>query len=73
MKNTHIPIDIHYFDAKGKLIQSHQMRVEKDPANPKQAYDSVKPAVTALEVAPGSLKDAKPLQAILCVDTLPTQ
>lgn len=73
MKNTLIPIDIHFFDAKGNLLRSLHMPVEKDPANPMKSYESGKPALTALEVAPGAIKSVKPLVSKLCVETLPSQ
>lgn len=69
MKDTLIPLDIHFFNAKGVLTNSHSMPVEKNPAEPSKTYPSKGPISTALEVAPGAIKNSRPGQA-LCVQTL---
>jgi uncharacterized membrane protein (UPF0127 family) len=70
MKDTLIPLDIHYFNEKGILTNSAKMPVERDPAHPKKIYSSAAPAMTALEVAPGAISKVTPGSATLCIDTI---
>ena len=73
MKDTLIPLEIAFFDSKGKLVKMHEMPVEPNPGNPTKQYPSLSPVFTALEVAPNSLASFKNGKAILCVDTMPVQ
>jgi uncharacterized membrane protein (UPF0127 family) len=73
MKDTHIPLEIAFFDDKGRLTQVEEMPVEKDPSNPTGNYNSSSEALLALETAPGKLKRFKPKSTVLCVDAVPTQ
>lgn len=51
MKNTVIPLDILFFDARGRMISSASMvPCERDPC---AVYSSGAPAVAALEIAGG--------------------
>lgn len=49
MKNTYIPLSIAFFDVKGAMIQSFEMKVEKDPQNPKLLYTPKRPFLVAVE------------------------
>lgn len=71
MKDTLIPLDIHYFDAKGHTVASLTMVVEKDPSNPVASYAAPRPIVTAIETAPGAIKPEQGRDSRLCVEPLP--
>lgn len=71
MKDTLIPLQILYFNEKGKLTQSLEMPVEKDPNDPKKLYPSKKNTIVALEVAPKSIRSIKGKQ--LCIEKINSQ
>ena len=66
MKDTLIPLQIGYFDAKGKLTQTYEMPIEKNPADPKGIYTSRTETMVAIEVAPKSIKKTSGMQ--LCLE-----
>jgi uncharacterized membrane protein (UPF0127 family) len=67
MKNTFIPLQIGFFDEKGKLIETHSMEVEPNPFKPAKMYSSPRPASVALEFAPGTLPQGPSPELHLCV------
>lgn len=71
MKDTLIPLQIAYFNEHGKLTQTLEMQVEKDPSDPKALYPSRENTIAALEVAPKSIKSLKGKQ--LCVEKINSQ
>ncbi len=66
MKDTLIPLQIAYFNSSGKLTQTIEMPVEKDPSDPKMIYPSNSETIAALEVAPKSIQ--KSIGTQLCVE-----
>ncbi|MBI2604700.1 MAG: DUF192 domain-containing protein [Deltaproteobacteria bacterium] len=68
MKDTLIPMQIAYFDAKGRLFETHEMRVERDPSNPLKTFPSSKPTAAALEAAPSRIASRDIGKLVLCVE-----
>ncbi len=70
MKDTLIPMQIAYFDAKGRLFETHEMRVERDPSNPLKTFPSSKPTIAALEVAPSRIPGKDIGKLVLCIEQI---
>ncbi|MBS3820348.1 MAG: hypothetical protein GVY16_06910 [Planctomycetes bacterium] len=57
MRQCHIPIDVVFLDANGRIVNMHAMSVEADRVG-RVRYSSYVPAQYALEVAGGTIKTA---------------
>jgi len=68
MRETFIPLEIGYFDGKGRLTDKYPMSVEPNPSDPKNHYPSRGDVSAALEVAPGGFRDLPPGKTSLCVE-----
>ncbi|MBI3542535.1 MAG: DUF192 domain-containing protein [Deltaproteobacteria bacterium] len=69
MKDTLIPLELALFDAKGMLNDLFEMPVEKDPNDPQRNYVATKPVLSALELAPSTLKSIETKKLVLCFET----
>jgi len=69
MKNTHIPLQLAFFDAQGRLVELHNMAVERDPSHPTRLFQSSKAVSTALEVPPSTIPTSAIDEGyILCIE-----
>jgi uncharacterized membrane protein (UPF0127 family) len=68
MKDTYIPLDVVFFDAKGKGMKGFYMPVEKDPKDPKKIYSSEMPALLSIELPPKAVNFKKPGNLYMCID-----
>jgi uncharacterized membrane protein (UPF0127 family) len=68
MKNVNIPLDIAYFDSKGKFVKAHLMKAESRMLMDQQRaqYLSEKPAQFALEAAAGSFTQRPVAELMKC-------
>lgn len=70
MKNTHIPLSIHFFYETGSLLSSRKMEVERDPDHPIQFYTEANPVSVALEIAPEYWNQFKAGESFLCFESI---
>jgi uncharacterized membrane protein (UPF0127 family) len=68
MKDTWIPLSIFFFDERGRLLSSQEMKVEPHPANPQKKYIEQRPTLTVLEAPPGYSRQLGDTPAYLCID-----
>lgn len=67
MKNTWIPLSIAFFDSKGAMIQSLEMKVEKDPNHPQSVYGPKRPFLVAIEANQGTFLNFPLKKTGVCV------